>query len=101
MNPNRPAGDKPSEHTTDAARSGGSPGSCASQDMFDVRRIRRLAELMNEHDLVQLDLQQGEKRIRIRRDVEPTQVASVPRAAASVAPAAAPVEAARPAAAPP
>ncbi len=46
-------------------------GSPSNQDIFDVRKIRRLAELMNEHQLVELDLQQGETRIRLRRDVEP------------------------------
>ena len=45
-------------------------GSSPNQDIFDVRRIRRLAELMNEHGLVELDVHQGETRIRIRRDVE-------------------------------
>ena len=71
MNPNRPAGDKPSEHATDPSRRSSAAGAASSQDIFDVRKIRRLAELMNEHDLVQLELQQGEMRIRIRRGVEP------------------------------
>jgi acetyl-CoA carboxylase biotin carboxyl carrier protein len=38
-----------------------------SQDIFDVRKIRRLVELMKEHDLSELDLQQGEIRIQLRR----------------------------------
>ena len=42
-----------------------------SQDIFDVRKIRRLVELMNEHDLSEMDLRQGEQRIRIRRGSEP------------------------------
>jgi len=37
------------------------------QDIFDVRKIRRLVELMKEHDLGEIDLEQGETRIRLRR----------------------------------
>jgi acetyl-CoA carboxylase biotin carboxyl carrier protein len=39
----------------------------SSQDMFDVRKIRRLVELMKEHDLTEIDIQQGEVRIQLRR----------------------------------
>jgi acetyl-CoA carboxylase biotin carboxyl carrier protein len=39
----------------------------SSQDVFDIRKIRRLVELMKEHDLAELDLQQGEVRIQLRR----------------------------------
>ena len=38
-----------------------------SQDIFDVRKIRRLVELMREHDLSEIDLQQGDVRIQLRR----------------------------------
>ena len=38
-----------------------------TQDIFDVRKIRRLVELMKEHDLSEIDLQQGEVRIQLRR----------------------------------
>ena len=38
-----------------------------SQDIFDVRKIRRLVELMKEHDLTEIDLHQGEVRIQLRR----------------------------------
>ena len=55
-------------------------------DLFDVRKVRRLVELMNEHDLSELDLRQGEQRIRIRRGHEPLVVSG----ATPVAPAAAP-----------
>jgi acetyl-CoA carboxylase biotin carboxyl carrier protein len=40
-------------------------------DVFDVRKIRRLVELMNEHELSELDLRQGETRIRLRRGADP------------------------------
>ena len=42
-------------------------GSGSNQDVFDVRKIRRLVELMNEHDLSEMDLRQGETRIQLRR----------------------------------
>ncbi len=59
-----------------------------SQDIFDVRKIRRLVELMNEHDLSEMDLRQGDQRIRIRRGSEPVVTGVAPRAAvpAGVAP---------------
>ncbi len=41
--------------------------SSQTQDIFDVRKIRRLAELMKEHDLSEVNLQQGELRIQLRR----------------------------------
>ena len=34
-------------------------GPTSNQDIFDVRRIRRLVELMKEHDLSEIDLRQG------------------------------------------
>jgi len=60
----------------------------SNQDIFDVRKIRRLVELMNEHDLSEMDLRQGETRIRIRRGAEATVVSTPART--EVIPAAAP-----------
>jgi acetyl-CoA carboxylase biotin carboxyl carrier protein len=40
-------------------------------DIFDVKRIRRLVELMNEHDLSEVDLRQGEQRIKLRKGHDP------------------------------
>jgi acetyl-CoA carboxylase biotin carboxyl carrier protein len=54
-------------------------GSSPHQDIFDVRKIRRLVELMKEHDLSEIDLREGETRIQIRRGQEP--VITVPAAA--------------------
>jgi acetyl-CoA carboxylase biotin carboxyl carrier protein len=39
----------------------------SNQDIFDVRKIRRLVELMKEHDLSEINLQQGEVRIQLCR----------------------------------
>lgn len=46
----------------------------SSNDIFDVRKIRRLVELMNEHDLNEMDLSQGDMRIQLRRSSEPPAV---------------------------
>lgn len=63
-------------------------------DVFDVRKVRRLVELMNEYDLNALDLQQGDQRIRLRRGAETVEtvvatpaVVAAPVAAAPAAPA--------------
>ena len=64
--------------------------------VFDVNKVRELIELMEEHDLNEVDLKQSDQRIRLRRGGEMTVAPPVARAAA---PAAAPVAAA-PAAAP-
>lgn len=42
-----------------------------SGDVFDVRKVRKLVELMQEFDLGLLDLQQGDQRIKLRRGSEP------------------------------
>lgn len=60
-----------------------------SGDIFDVRKIRRLVELMKEHDLNEVDLRDGEVRIRLRKGYEPL-VTEVRAAAPAPAPAAAP-----------
>jgi acetyl-CoA carboxylase biotin carboxyl carrier protein len=43
-------------------------------DVFDVRRVRRLVELMQEFELAEIDLRQAEQRIRLRKDQEPVVV---------------------------
>lgn len=53
-----------------AASSTSGPG-----DVFDVRKVRRFIQLMNEHDLTEIDLRQGEQRIRLRRGPEVVTVA--------------------------
>lgn len=73
-----------------------SSGGANPNDVFDVRKVRRLVELMNEHDLAEIDLRQGEQRLRLRRGADAPVMTTVPAAAAPAAPAAAP-----PAAAPP
>src|SRR6187399_1016495 len=74
----------------------------ASSDVFEIDRIRRLVELMKEHDLSEVDLRESRQRIRICRgpkDVprlappspsapspqSPAPVTSVPADAANIA----------------
>ncbi len=72
------------------ATSGPGPG-----DVFDVRKVRRFIELMNDHDLSEIDLRQADQRIRLRRGPEvvaaapPVMAAPAPAAAAPVGPPAA------------
>jgi acetyl-CoA carboxylase biotin carboxyl carrier protein len=73
-------------------------GSGANQgDIFDVKRIRRLVELMNEHELAEVDLRQADQRIRIRKGGEPVITMGAPVHAAAPAHAA-PAAASAPAA---
>jgi acetyl-CoA carboxylase biotin carboxyl carrier protein len=50
----------------------------AAADIFDVRKVRRLVELMNEYDLSEIDLRQGDQRVRLRRGPETVAVAATP-----------------------
>jgi len=61
-------------------------GSSSSQDVFDVRKIRRFVELMKEHELNELELQQGETRIQLRRSAGEVAEVVAPAAPAPAAP---------------
>jgi len=37
------------------------------RDVFDVERIRQIIQLMEEHDLGEVDLKQGDEKIKLRR----------------------------------
>lgn len=63
-----------------SSNSGPIPG-----DVFDVRKVRKFIELMNEHDLAEIDLRQGEQRIRLRRGPDAVTVAAMPTMSAPVA----------------
>lgn len=66
---------------------------------FDVRTIKYLVSLMSRHDLSEIDLREGDLRIRLLRGPRGkvvTTVASPAPAAAPVAAPAAPVEASKP-----
>jgi acetyl-CoA carboxylase biotin carboxyl carrier protein len=69
-------------------------GSQPSIDVFDVRKVRKLINLMKEHDLTEIDLKQADSAVRIKRGGE---VVSYSAPVASVPAPAAPVQAAAPA----
>lgn len=69
-----------------AGNSGSKPG-----DVFDVGKVRKFIELMNEHDLSEIDLREGEQRIRLRRGPEMVTVASTPAMQSGGASSSAPV----------
>jgi len=57
-----------------------------SGDIFELKKLRRLIELMKEHDLSEVDLKQADQRVRVRRGGEALPasapfVVSSPRAA--------------------
>lgn len=61
-------------------------------DVFDVRKVRRLVELMHEYDLAEIDLRQADQRICLKRGGEPVvamQATPVPAPAPQMAPPAA------------
>lgn len=83
----------------DSSKNTGGQSGSNPTDVFEVRKVRRLVELMNDHDLSEIDLRQGKQRIRLRRGVDAPPVAQV---AAPLSPApAAQAPAPAPAAAPP
>jgi len=57
-------------------------GPTPNQDIFDVRRVRRLVELMKEHDLSEIDIREGDTRIQLRRGADPVVSVAAPQPAA-------------------
>src|SRR3954467_13775777 len=58
-----------------SSNTGPAPG-----DVFDVKKVRKFIELMNEHDLAEIDLRQGDQRIRLRRGPENVTFSAMPSA---------------------
>ena len=52
--------------------------------VFDVETIEKFVELMNEHGLSEIDLQQDEQKIRLSKQISGTQVAPVAAAPAPI-----------------
>lgn len=63
------------------------PDPSSVQDVFDVRKVRRLVELMKEYDLAEMDLKQGETRIQLRRGGAAPVAAAMPLLAQAPSPA--------------
>lgn len=76
-----------------------SSGGSSSGDIFDVKKLRKLIELMNEHDLGEVDLRDGDVRVRLRKKGEAGGVIESRPVAYAPAPAAVPAAGAAPAAA--
>lgn len=77
-------------------------GAPSKEDFWDLRRIRRLVDLMKEYDLSEIDLQQGDTRIQLRRGGKSvTVLPPPPSASVAPTPAPSPMEAVRPAPAAP
>jgi acetyl-CoA carboxylase biotin carboxyl carrier protein len=55
---------------------------------FDVNTVRALVALMGRHDLSEIDLRQGDQRLRLRRGAFKTTVTAMPPLAAMPAPSA-------------
>lgn len=75
------------------------PETRQADEVFDLDRLRKLVELMEEYDLAEVDLRQLEQRIRLRRGSEPIGSApppAVPPVAAAPVPAASENSPARP-----
>ena len=66
-------------------------GGDSGGDVFDLDRLRRLIELMETHELAEIDLQQGDEKVKLRRGGE--SVATAPARPAAAAPVAAPAAA--------
>lgn len=56
-------------------------------DVFDVKKVRKFIELMNEHDLAEIDLRQNDQRIRLRRGPEAVTYGAMPAMSAAPMPA--------------
>ncbi|QDU87762.1 Acetyl-CoA biotin carboxyl carrier [Pirellulimonas nuda] len=91
----------PTDAAKDQAACSGPEQGSGGGGVFSVRRVRRLVQLMNRHGLAEVDLRQGQQRIRLRKTVEaaPAPPASYapPAAAQPAAPSAPPAAPAAPA----
>jgi len=63
----RPAGKKPPHKPPKPRKSPMTEPKPSSASVFEIERIRRLVELMKEHDLNEVDLRESRQRIRICR----------------------------------
>ncbi|WP_308018511.1 acetyl-CoA carboxylase biotin carboxyl carrier protein [Neisseria bergeri] len=69
---------------------------------MDLRKLKKLIDLVEESGIAEIEVTEGEEKVRITRTIAaaPVYAAPVPAAAPAVTPAAAPVAASAPAAAP-
>jgi acetyl-CoA carboxylase biotin carboxyl carrier protein len=67
-------GEKHSDNQADSGNTGG--------NVFDLERLRKLIELMETHDLSEINLRQGSDKVQLRRGGETVYAAPAPVAAA-------------------
>src|SRR4029434_7426294 len=65
--PAKSKGAPPLSHKSNPRKSPMSDSQSPQQTVFEIERIRRLVELMKEHDLSEVDLRESRQRIRICR----------------------------------
>ncbi|TWT69933.1 acetyl-CoA carboxylase biotin carboxyl carrier protein [Crateriforma conspicua] len=70
-----------------------SKGEKSNTGVFDIDRIRQIVQLMEQHELGEVDLQQGDEKIKLCRGVAPAAVPVAAPAPVAAAPAAAPADA--------
>lgn len=75
-----------------------SKGKQPGEGVFDIQRIRDIVKLMEEHELTEVDLQQGDDRIKLGRGGQAVVAAAAPAPVPVAAPAAGAPVAAAPAA---
>jgi acetyl-CoA carboxylase biotin carboxyl carrier protein len=56
------------------------------KDVFEIERIRQIIELMEQHDLSEVDLQEGDEKIRLKRGSTAPVIAPPPQAPLPAAP---------------
>jgi acetyl-CoA carboxylase biotin carboxyl carrier protein len=71
-----------------------SKGKQSGENVFDIERIRDIVKLMEEHDLTEVDLQQGDDRIKLGRGGQSVVLPAAAPPPVPVPPAAAPAAAA-------
>lgn len=59
-------------------------GKQPEDSVFDIKRIRDIVKLMEEHELTEVDLQQGDDRIKLGRGGSPAALPAAPAAAAAL-----------------
>ncbi|MEO1616429.1 MAG: acetyl-CoA carboxylase biotin carboxyl carrier protein [Planctomycetota bacterium] len=67
-----------------------SKGKPTGENVFDIERIREIVKLMEEHELTEVDLQQGDDRIKLGRGGQPIAMPAAAPAVPVAAPATAP-----------
>ncbi|MCM2370475.1 acetyl-CoA carboxylase biotin carboxyl carrier protein [Aporhodopirellula aestuarii] len=87
--------DSPKSGSTSKSDRSKSSQASRSGDVFDIDRIRQIVELMEQHELSEVDLQQSDDRIRLTRGSSQVPAAAPPAyAPPAAAPAPAPAAAA-------